>query len=161
MMNPTATVETSPVLVDERPALQGYLVQRTYRMRVNPHAEEPVKNFKPGECMTFTLIGLDPDPRDLVPGAEMHITIVTRKQGQLIGIGISLERYGCCDNCEREGTVQFTPERPGQNHCKHCVSRMWDESVAHFGPLRGSIRVPREPGRTQEDNTGTKRGPEE
>ena len=187
-MNANAVVETQPVLVREEPALQGHLVARTYRMAVRPHEDEPIKNFKPGEIMTFTLTGVDPDPRDIVPGTALNITIITRGPGrELIGIGINLERYGCCDNCEREGTVQFTPERPSRNHCKHCVSRMWDEAVTFpghagtrgrpaqhkaetDGTLGGSAGAPRGPGsegtirdfqRPIRGGTGIKAGPEE
>ena len=122
-MIPTATVTKAPEMIGEEMTLRGLIRVRTYRMRISPSQDEPIKSFRENESFVFELPGNYSNTRDLVPGTPIHIAALQRNdEGELRGYGINLERYGCCDNCEREGTVQFTPENPNQSHCARCVA---------------------------------------
>ena len=137
MMTPTAIVKSDPVMTGEETQVGGMIRVRTYRMNISPAPDEPIKNFREDEPFTFVLTGEKASTECLTPGTPIHIMKLKRGPGgDLRGFGINLEQYGCCDDCEQEGTIQITPEQPGGMRCRRCVNRQKEVVFAQtFHPV--------------------------
>ena len=122
-MIPTAIVKSKPELTGTRTAMDGLLTVSEYRMTIGRAPDEPIPTYGDNETFNFLLTGNNPDTRDLVPGTPIHIGQISRGQGgELHGFGINLAQYGCCNNCEAEGEVQFSPEARDRKLCARCVA---------------------------------------